>query len=763
MGRPDFKSGETRTTRLVGSTPTLFRQPFEEPGLLNDTGNHRELVLVGGGHAHVEVLRRFAVQPQRGVRLTLVARDVLTPYSGMLPGHLAGHYGRDECHIDLTPLARHAGARLIHTAVTGIDAERRMLRCADRPDLYYDLLSLDTGSTASLRGIEGADRHGITVKPVDAFLRRLGELERQVLRTETVHRLVVVGGGAGGVEVSLCLQHRLRSLLRAHDKPEERLSVTLVTASGELLPQHAESVRRRFERVLAARGIEVHRGLRVTRIGPESMACEPYRLLPADSCVLLTDAAAPDWLVDSGLELDERGFVRVDRHLRSLSHPQVFAAGDVAAFAPWPLLKNGVYAVRQGPLLAGNLRAALLGGRLRPFRPQARTLALISTGDRRAVASWRGQALAGWWLWRLKDRIDRRFMRRYSELPPMPESAAMRCGGCGAKTGAEVLRSVLDSLPPPACGETTGRDDAAVFEVPAGRLLVQSVDHFPSFIDDPWLFGRITAAHCLNDLYAMGAEPHSALAMVTLPLASGPMQAADLRALLEGAIRTLGEAGADLRGGHTAEGTEFGFGLAVTGHAAPGSLLTRAGLLPGDRLLLTKPLGTGIVLAGHMRARCGSRELEQTLLSMQQSNRAAVELLRAHGVRACTDVSGFGLLGHLGEMLEASGTHALLESRALPALRGAQALSAAGIASTAAPANRAAAVRFGVTDRDEHADALLFDPQTGGGLLAGVARERAEDCVRDLRAAGYAQTCIIGEVTDGAAGQVTLLPASPRT
>lgn len=724
----------------------------------------RELVLVGGGHCHVEVLRRFAMQPPPRVRLTLVARDVLAPYSGMLPGYLAGHYTLDECHIDLAPLARQAGARLLHVSATGIDAGNRTLRLAGRPSLSFDLLSLDTGSTPARVAIDGADRHAIAVKPVDVFVERFAAVEHALLHSDDRHRLVVVGGGAGGVEVSLCLQHRLQRLLLANGKRADQVEIALVTASETLLPQHAASVRRRFEQLLERRGIAVHCAHRVTRVTAEAVYCEPYRTLPADSCVLLTQAAAPDWLGDSGLELDQDGFVRVDSQLRSLSHPEVFAAGDVSAFAPRPLLKNGVYAVRQGPLLAANLRSTLLGARLAPFRPQIRTLALISTGDRGAVASWGGHSLQGWALWRLKDRIDRRFMRRYRNLPAMPGAEQMRCGGCGAKAPAAVQNAGLAALradPPAASGALVGlaeAEDAAVFAPPEGRLLVQTVDHFRSFIDDPWLFGRITAIHALGDLYAMGAEAHSALAMVTLPVAREAAQASDLEVLLNGARSALAEAGADLLGGHTAEGVEFAFGLALTGHVAPGEHFTRAGLRVGDRLVLCKRLGSGVLLAAQMRARCPHRLLSAALEEMQHSNRQAVPVLRAHGVHACTDVTGFGLLGHLGEMLIASGAHALLDTRALPLLEGARALADAGIASSLAPANQAQAVKL-LADSDAQVDPLLLDPQTAGGLLAGVPRDHTQACIAALRAAGYEHACVVGEIGEGRAGTVTLLPA----
>ena len=331
----------------------------------------------------------------------------------------------------------------------------------------------------------------------------------------------------------------------------------------------------------------------------------------------------------------------------------------------------------------------------------------------------------------------------------MTAAEEMRCGGCGAKVGAEILAGALASLPPVSGADVLigleAPDDAAVLVPPPGQVIVQSVDHFRAFIDDPFLFGQVAAAHALSDLHAMGARPWSALAVAAVPFGSGARMRAELSAMLLGAAEVLGADGCTLVGGHSGEAAEPALGFAVTGLADPKRLLRKSGLRLGDALVLTKPVGTGIVLAAHMRGQAKAAWLLAALASMRDSNALAVGILLNHGVMACTDVTGFGLAGHLLEMLRASHVTAVLWPDAVPVLPGALELAARGVESTLAPENHRLLAPAGPHPRA----AVLVDPQTSGGLLAGVPAERAEACLGALRAAGVA-AAIIGRVVQPA-------------
>jgi selenide,water dikinase len=332
----------------------------------------------------------------------------------------------------------------------------------------------------------------------------------------------------------------------------------------------------------------------------------------------------------------------------------------------------------------------------------------------------------------------------YSEMRMAADpDADMRCGGCGAKVSAEVLAGALASLPRGNSPDLLdGPDDAAVMRPPAGQLLVQSVDHFRAFIDDPFVFGQIAAAHAVSDLHAMGARPWTALAIASVPYGPSGKMRADLAAMLQGATEVLRADGCALVGGHSAEAAEPALGFAVTGLADPSAILRKCGLRPGDKLILTKPLGTGIVLAAHMRGEARADWLLAAIASMRTTNAAAARIALAHEPAAGTDVTGFGLAGHLKEMLDASGVAAVLWPSAIPSLPGAMELAGAGIASSLAPDN---ARWLG----DRPGTALLVDPQTSGGLLFGLHADRADACLAALAASGV-QAAIVGEAEAGA-------------
>ncbi|WP_088346660.1 MULTISPECIES: selenide, water dikinase SelD [Rhodomicrobium] len=735
----------------------------------------KDVVLIGAGHAHVQVLKRFGMKPMPGVRLTLITREVHTPYSGMLPGLIAGLYDFDQAHIDTGPLCRFAGARLYQSAAIGIDLPSKMVICDNRPPVPYDILSINIGSTPNTASVAGAADHAVPVKPIDGFLARFEALRQRVLKARGERRIALVGGGAGGVELMLSLERRLRGDLAAagHDPAAARF--TLVS-DPEVLPNFPESFVARFEAIFQERGIEIVTGSAVCRVERGLIHFQNGGSRAADEILWVTQAQPPSWLKATRLPLDEKGFLRVDAQLRAEGESDVFAAGDVIAFQPRPLPKSGVYAVRAGPVLTENIRRRLSGGQLTSFKPQREAMYLVSTGEPYAIGTRNGLVFAGEWVWRWKDRIDRRFMAKFNELPEMaePEAAAaspvsdgralaeiaavpMRCGGCGAKVGATVLTRALGGIRPFARPEVlaglNAADDAAVIDTGGEQLSVQTVDYFRAMVDDPYLFGRIAANHALGDIYAMGAVPQTALAIATLPYGIEAKVEADLAAMMAGANETLSAADCTLAGGHTSEGAELALGFAVTGLVPRDAVLRKDGARVGDRLILTKPLGTGTLFAADMRGKAKARWVMNAVAHMLQSGRAASEILVRHGAHAATDITGFGLIGHLVEMLKAGGVGARLDMGAIAALDGAAETLAAGIVSSLQPENlrlRRAIAEGGA--RDHPLFPLLFDPQTAGGLLAAVPAGQAEACRADLIAAGYDRAAIIGTVTEAPPG-----------
>lgn len=727
-----------------------------------------ELVLLGGGHAHVEVVRQWMMQPEPDLRLTLVSDEALAPYSGMLPGCIAGYYSYAEICVDLPGLCERAGVRFLQAEVTALDTARRRIELRDRPDIGYELLSLNLGSTPGRADIPGAAQCGIGIKPVSEFIRALPALLERLREVDGGGRLAVVGGGVGGVELLLALARRLRvEAVGGGTLPE----LLLLHPPEQLLAALAPVARQRLVQALDDAGV-TRIAMRVERAEAGVLRGEGSEVA-VDAVIWTTPGVAPPWLAGSGLALD-RGFVAVDRTLRSSDLPNVFAAGDCARIRSRPLPRSGVYAVRAGPVLAANLRRAWRGRRLRRWRPQQQTLALIGLGEPSAVANRGRWAASGAWVWRWKQHIDRRFMARYHPHPlappklpvqsrpfaatPPAQLAGMRCNGCGAKLGSDVLYGALAELArrsgpggaaPDAGGPPEDAVRVALGDEP-GTAAYVSVDGFRSFCSDPYLFGRIAANHAFNDLWAMGLAPRAVSTLAMVPHGADRLMQDDLLQLLAGVERQTRRAGARLAGGHSAEAAELAIGLTVLG-AAGARVWHKSGLHPGALLILTKPLGSGALLVGRSQGRAEAAALEALQASQLLGHEVAPLLCDAGRVRAATDVSGFGLAGHALEMARASGCDFELACDRWPIYAGALDCMAQGAVSSLQPANeRAVADHVDVPADLSAMFRLSCDPQTAGGLLLGVDPAHAATVLQTLSAAGLTASRVIGRVVASA-------------
>ena len=807
------------------------------------------LVLAGGGHTHALLLRRWLMRPRlrpAHTLVTLVSRSSTAFYSGTLPALVAGLIAAEDSAIDLRRLCALAGVTFLRAEIVGLDPVARELRLEGRPPLRFDRLSLDVGAVTAggsaepdaaprldpepngpepdpsgtggtqptglldrklsppgdaLSGATGTvaacqlapsgsrawGASGQPVKPLEPFLAWLSTLTPG-------SALRIRGGGAAAVELALALRARgygPRLLLR-----------------GQGLRLGSAAANRLGERLLAEAGIPLERS--VPQAAPADLAC--------------TGSRAPAWLAAAGLPVDAAtGRVVTTASLQVLEHPHLFAAGDCAVVAGAPRPASGVWAVRATPVLATNLQRSLEQPqrRLRRWRSQRRALQLLGDGGwspkgPRAVVFWGPVALGpSRWLWRWKHHLDQRFLEGFAALAPMgPE--AMACRGCAAKLAAAPLEGALARLEgmaraqaPSPCAPALneGRDgveDAAVLATAAdGSLLLQSVDGFPALVADPWLNARLTTLHACGDLWASGADLESVQALVTLPEAEPALQEELLLQTLAGVRSVLDPLGARLIGGHTLEGRD-GAGLAlaltVNGRVDPGRHWLKGPLREGDALLLSGPLGSGVLFAAAMAGAARPGWIDAALDTMQRSQARLVELLAAHGCQACTDVTGFGLLGHLGEMLAAGGAGARsggdvlgpaggaedraaaevededgnqdsrggargrpddrrgapyprvqIDPRRIPAFTGALELLDQGWASSLAPANgRALALLEGpvrlVGEAAAAVEALLIDPQTCGPLLATLPADRAGAALAALQRAGFPEAALIGRV-----------------
>ena len=733
-----------------------------------------DLVLIGGGHAQIAVLKAFGMRPLEGVRLTLVTDVLMAPYSGMLPGYVEGHHSLEDMHINLLKLARFAGARLIKRAVSDIDFDKQNIVLDGGLNLHYDVLSLNNGAVPAPESIKGTALNGITVKPISHFLEKMPDAS--ALRGD----FGVIGGGAAGCELAISLYHH-------YQLGAKNIALHLFSRSERVLPTAPKKASMRMQSALARHNITIHHRANVEEITSDTVILEAGNKIPAAHIFVVTAARPASWISNLKLSHCEDGYISVRPTLQTVEYDNVFAAGDVASMVGEPREKAGVFAVRAGPYLAFNLRSYIEQTPLKSFSPQTRYLALIGLGGKDALAL-RGNFVAqGAFWWHLKNWIDRRFMQKFNNLPEMvtpptsmpayakkltdkPVQDVFECAGCGAKAGADILRDALEE----ACNLAREKGVDERFLPPAGiasdyshlplpddssksTQLSQSVDFISQHISDSYLFGRIAVLHALSDVFVAGDKPFAAQALVTLQRTRPEMQKSDLAMMLSGALEELAAHRTKLIGGHTTIGSEAMLGFAVTGLSKADKPSPALPKTEDVMLVLTKPIGIGIVLAAEMRGICAPDSYDAALAAMLASNaRAANIIISAAPSALMTDVTGFGLARHglnLAQRAEATGMELWLDS--LPLLIGAKELAASGTRSSLFSHNRQdIAVQGGAMLGTEYTPLieLLFDPQTSGGILAALPRSKAHEICGKLQEAGYIQAEIIGRLSQTQSG-----------
>ena len=685
-------------------------------------GNH--LVLAGAGHSHTLLLHRWAMYPSKRPSglVTLVNRSSTFFYSSMVPGLIAGLRTPDELTINLRQLADCAGVALVISEIIGLSLADHLLLLRHRPPIAYHYLSLNVGAETQPVALDGDI---MPIKPLGPALSWLARLNED--SGVTAAPVTVVGAGLAGVEVALALRRRW---------PQRRLN--LQAKPGQ--PCAA------FRRALVQANIVL------------SPSGDPL----TGPSIICSGSRAPSWIAASGLVVNRDGRVLTDRNLQVPGHDGLLAMGDCAVVATDPRPAAGVWAVRAAATLAQVLEKRHSWMQLPSRRPQQHALQLLGGMDRyghpQAWALW-GPLLLGphrliWW-W--KEMIDRRFMDRFSTLPVMVNSTngselepQMACRGCAAKLAAEDL---LDALQQAGLDKIREEPEDAPYlgRGEGGEIWLQSVDGFPALSADPWLNGRLVALHACSDLWASGAEVRSAQAIITLPAIQPELQRLLLAATLQGIRSVLIPQGADLIGGHTMESRQppaapasrdLEVTLSVNGSIPDGQTVWRkTGLQPGDILLMSRPLGTGVLFAAAMSGEASADCIDQALAVMNHSQAPLLTALRGLPIHAATDITGFGLLGHLGEMLKAGNQkrrqdglsilQITLDSTAVPALPGALQHLRAGRASSLAPANRRAwswlkPIRGGmppvclIPAAEPALLDLLVDPQTCGPMLIAV-------------------------------------------
>lgn len=733
----------------------------------------KEVILIGGGHTHVLFLKMWADMPQENVRITLISPSVLTPYSGMLPGFIAGHYTYDQSHIDLSRLCQLAGVRFIQAAVVKIESKKQTVHLSGRPPLYYDCASINTGITPDTT-VRGSAQHSIPIKPISELNRHWQSLLSRVTDktiASAAIRIGVVGGGAAAVEF---IQAVAWKFSKEPTVSEQEIQLTLIQAGAGLPENYPSAVQNSLKRQFQKLNIKVAEHFSVEEVresddGGYDLISKNRSIITLTDVFWCTHAKGAQWTAESDIAIDDSGFIKTNNTLEVIDANCVFAVGDCATIVSDPRPKAGVFAVRQARTLFRNLLAKLDNRALVQHKSQASFLSILTGGSQWAVAS-KGRfaigAVVPHWVWLWKRSIDQSFMDQFLSHPKrkkmnMPKNSTrdnssnadkMRCGGCGSKIGSTILARVLDGLAPISKESVllgvSSADDCAVITPSENKHLCQSVDVLTALVSDPYIHGKIAAEHALSDLFAMGAKPHSAQAIVALPDSSEVLAENDLRLIMAGALDVLNHHDCALIGGHTSEAVELSVGFSVNGFIETESLIKKTTPQAGDFLILTKPLGVGMLFAAHNQAQAKGVWIEKAIDSMLHSNAAAADIARQFDARAMTDVTGFGLLGHLLEMLSDSTLSGEINLDTLPLLEGAIDVCALGVLSSLDPQNRKQDRHLLVQCHNHPKLPFLFDPQTSGGLLIAVEQGNAQACIEALKIKGYTEAKVIGRLSD---------------
>ncbi|HNO22202.1 MAG TPA: selenide, water dikinase SelD [Leptospiraceae bacterium] len=740
----------------------------------------KQIVFAGGGHSHCMALMNLAAKKKLGKEIILVSDHYEAVYSGMLPGYIGMDYSRDEILIDLWKFTRKLGIGFIHSKIQGIRASEQKLILEGRSPLFFDLLSVNAGVICRE---EFPGSHLLTpLKPAFEFLNIFRKIWGRWLEKNSRIRIGILGGGIAGLEVQYSLRERFaRSGMEAEIQIFEKSDTLPKFNPGmiKFLKKNILSGKINYNLSKIPVSCEIAEGLKKIRFSDET----EYEF---DDIFLCTSGRPPELAGASDLSRNESGFFQVNSFLQTLSHSNVFASGDCASMQGLSVPKAGVYAVRQGKPLSENIIRFTEGKPLKEYIPQKSALALVYSGNSRAFAV-KGNFFVppSSLLFSWKDGIDRKFMNRFSEMEKMPAMKAadesmneMHCAGCGSKISGKSLKNVIERIKKETekksedsdfigeiaknisdfFSETKSRRSELILDMhssedvssvlpPKKMRLLQSTDHFSPMISDHHTYSRILTLHALSDLYAKGAVPDSVLISLTLPYMPDGAAEETAYQLLSGAVGLLSSLGIHVLGGHTSEGPELQMGMTCNGFVYPGRERLKKNLKSGDALILTKPLGTGLIFAADQRCLAEGRWVEAAVESMLLSNEKASEIFEKYNVRACTDVTGFGLAGHLSEMLNVSGLGADIYLSQLKLIEGTEEIlkTHPEIQSSMYPANWSAFHHFFEMNlSQDYINRILYDPQTSGGLLAGISKSKAEACTEELHRAGYRFASCIG-------------------
>jgi len=704
------------------------------------------IVLVGGGHSHCIFLKMWAMKKVKPpLDIILINPSGFTPYTGMLPGLISGNYTRKDAYVDLVKLCNASGVRLLIGSVGKINLHKKSVMVQGRAEITFDIISVNVGIKSMASDFLHQSESVVSAKPMDKLYKRWKEFLAKKYKNRK-KAVTIVGGGLGGLELAFAVKESLEKEAVLHE-------ITVIER-GKILKYETDNLNKKLTKFLLAKKIKIIENINILRFNNNKILLSDGTNIHSDFTIMTAGAHPYTWIEKSGIPCNE-GFIVVDSYLKSSKFPFLYAAGDCAHLDSSPRPKAGVFAVRAGPYLFHNIISVFENRAPRKFFPQRNHLKLISIGGQKAISSGRGFQFSGNTIWRWKNFIDKKFMEGFSSLKPMGNKKEldinsreiqkqMICGGCGSKIGQELLNEAISKISKKKNRNILNSigDDAAIINNGLSKQIV-TTDHLKAFTKDPWLLSRISIIHSLGDIWAMGSKPKFALLNIILPEASKSIQANWLHEIMDAANYTFLSEDISLIGGHTTQGAELTIGVTLLGDMrSKPTEISNAKI--GDKIVLTKPIGTGVILAGEMQGLTSGQDLINALSWMQKSQSPLLEVTR--NCNAMTDVTGFGLIGHLMNICEASSVSASISINKVPLLDGAIELVKKGVKSTLFSENKGKNKNIHMVE-DPALD-LLFDPQTSGGMLISIPSKKVKDLQIHLTKSGLLSS-VIGEIRQG--------------
>ena len=705
---------------------------------MQQTYYKKQLVLLGGGHAHIQVLRKLCMNFYEGLHVILINNSMESAYSGMTPAYIQDYYKIKEIMIDLQRLCFNAGVTFINDEVIQLKTEEKKVILKNRPSIHYDLLSINTGCISKKNNIKiHKNSKNIFIKPINNLIKNLNTLDKIIKNTNNT-KINIIGGGVAAFEISFALRVRFQN----------RISITIISKNILLEKNLNNKTITELKKISENMSISL-KEIDVIEIKKNELLLSNGEIFPSDLNLISTGVQIPQWIQNSSLKKNN-GFIGIKTNLQSINDDNIFAAGDVASIQDYLRPKSGVMAVRQGQILKENIFLKIQGKKLMKFQPQKNWLYIIGTYPNKALLNYLNFSFHSKWCWALKKWIDKSFMKKFS----FPNKLSMKkkiisenikisnqemyCQGCGSKISKATLMDYLSQS-----SNNNELADSSIVNFSNNQIL-QTIDHIKLFNSiDPFDFGIISYLHSQNDIIAAGGSVHSINISVGVPFGDENIEKFYLESFMKGVEYFSKFENASIISGHSYQTFEPGITINMNGiykHLSKKTLAKK-----NDLIYLSKPLGVGYLLAAYFKnsALLDSKDFNEILSMMKLSNKNASEIAKKHQTKSMTDISGFGLASHLGDICKSSGLTAnihlgekVLINPNLDILKNFQ--------STGHKSNYKSVSQYINSEGNSPYLDILYDPQTNGPLLMIIEKNKKDFFEEDFFNLYQKQPILIG-------------------